>query len=493
MLALSKESGTFSEKIERAAKSGLTLAGASEEVQKRAATSLLVLADGVGTIDAYTEALDDAAGSTREMAEIQLDTLGNQLVIVKSAWEGLILEMLATEENLNGIKASLGGIILLLNAMTLKSSGAFVELERQSAITGAAIGQAFGSAKLTRELNELVRSMEKGNESVEEFFGFFKKGAIKDAFSGLGKDLWQQLFPTASADEVIEDLEDVEKLLKGLFHDTFTEEDQGAIMPDFGESYVSDETKERSKKDLEELLDLKEQKRQEDVANAKAAQDEITRIEEEAAARRKAIFGASFEAAGQIADTFANLFEAAKQKELSAAGDNAEKRLEIEKEYAKKQQAIAIAQALINTAEAITKTATSLPFPLSVPFIAALTASMAGQIALIKNQKFAKGEVDITGPLHSSGGIQAEIEGGESVINRRATAKHKSLLEAINSDDQIRIANAAGKERGLIIRGGADPYTRKLYELMRSKETYGEDNNYFYKHKGNMTFRVRKK
>lgn len=47
--------------------------------------------------------------------------------------------------------------------------------------------------------------------------------------------------------------------------------------------------------------------------------------------------------------------------------------------------------------------------------------------------KFEKGEVDISGPRHSQGGIKAEIEGGESVINRGATARSRETLKLINA------------------------------------------------------------
>ena len=77
---------------------GLDLAGATEEVQRRAATALLVLADGVGTIDDYTESLDNAAGSSQRMADIQLETLQGKVTILKSAWDRYILTLATSEE-----------------------------------------------------------------------------------------------------------------------------------------------------------------------------------------------------------------------------------------------------------------------------------------------------------------------------------------------------------------------------------------------------------
>jgi TP901 family phage tail tape measure protein len=63
----------------------------------------------------------------------------------------------------------------------------------------------------------------------------------------------------------------------------------------------------------------------------------------------------SLQQAGQLVNAFGQLFEAQKQKELSAAGQNAKKREEIEKKYARRQQFISIAQAVLNVAQGITK------------------------------------------------------------------------------------------------------------------------------------------
>lgn len=115
MLALSKESGTFSEKIERAAESGLDLAGASEEVQKRAATALLVLADGVDDVDRLTESFENAGGAAEELATKQLDTLHGQMTILTSAWNRFILSVTKSETKFRGIKGLLGGFSSILN------------------------------------------------------------------------------------------------------------------------------------------------------------------------------------------------------------------------------------------------------------------------------------------------------------------------------------------------------------------------------------------
>ena len=215
---------------------------------------------------------------------------------------------------------------------------------------------------------------------------------------------------------------------------------------------------------------------------------------DDATKRKRKIAADSFAHASNLTSTFSALFASAKEKELSAVGDNAKKREEIEIQFAKKEQALAIASATINGAEAVTQIWSKWAAnPVVAGIFTALAAgTVAGQIAIIKNQKFAEGEVDISGRSHSRGGIQAEIEGGESVINKRSTAKYKSLLQAINEDDQIRIMDAMARDKKINISGGGDPWNRKLYEFMSSKKDYGEDNEFYYIHKGNKTTRIHK-
>jgi len=115
MLALAQESGTFTEKIKKAAGAQLDLAGASAEVQKRAATAFLVITDGVREIEALTEALEDSAGAAAELASRQLDTLKGQVTILNSAWNRLIITVSQSEKGFKIIKNVLGGFSSIMN------------------------------------------------------------------------------------------------------------------------------------------------------------------------------------------------------------------------------------------------------------------------------------------------------------------------------------------------------------------------------------------
>lgn len=120
-------------------------------------------------------------------------------------------------------------------------------------------------------------------------------------------------------------------------------------------------------------------------------EDAKTAILRAAEDQRAQITQLAFDAALSITDTLANLYTAAKNRELKAAGDNATKKEQIEKKYAEKQKKISIAQAIINGALAITKAFADLG-PIAGAITSVLVAaSTAAQIAVISSQSFAQG------------------------------------------------------------------------------------------------------
>jgi len=118
------------------------------------------------------------------------------------------------------------------------------------------------------------------------------------------------------------------------------------------------------------------------------------------------------------------------------------KRARISKKAAKQQQAVSIAQAIVNVAQGITKTLASLPPPFAQIVAATVAAQGAVQIATIKSQKFAKGGI-LNGPSHAQGGIPmfskggafyGEAEGGEAVLTKGVMKNPAlaSMASAIN-------------------------------------------------------------
>ena len=125
-------------------------------------------------------------------------------------------------------------------------------------------------------------------------------------------------------------------------------------------------------------------------------------------------------------------------REIQLAGDDAIKKKAIEKNLAdevakiKRGQAIADkAQALFNIAISTAQNIVKGPSAL-IPLYIALGAIQAAAVAARPIPKFEKGGL-VKGPLHTQGGVLAELEGDEYITNRNATRKNRGLLEAINS------------------------------------------------------------
>jgi len=208
----------------------------------------------------------------------------------------------------------------------------------------------------------------------------------------------------------------------------------------------------------------------------KEKNDTINEQDRIAAEERKQIaFGVAF-AAADAANAALNFFqsnlEQKKQAELENENLTGKEREAIEKKYKKKQQRLAITQALINGSLAIISALATQPFiPLGVAAGAAATTAVGFQVATIKNQKFADGgEVTsgvFRGASHASGGIElsangvpiAEVEGNEGfyVVNKQDNPQAIAALSAINSQHgnafstPIRFAQDGGEiEKGAI-------------------------------------------
>jgi hypothetical protein len=142
----------------------------------------------------------------------------------------------------------------------------------------------------------------------------------------------------------------------------------------------------------------------------------------------------------------------------------AERKEEANKEAFEKQKRWNIAQALMNAALAITKLFTegTALNPATWVALGVTAATTAAEIAVIASQKYARGG-ELRGPSHAQGGIKGfvgnrhiEAEGGEVIINKRSSAKHRKLLSLINSDNGWGddFAHARGGRGRFFARGG---------------------------------------
>ena len=101
---------------------------------------------------------------------------------------------------------------------------------------------------------------------------------------------------------------------------------------------------------------------------------------------------------------------------------------------AKRDKALAIFEASINTASSIVKTGSNLGYPQAIPF--QITAAIIGglQIAAIASRpipRFKKGGM-VGGQSHEAGGTLIEAEKGEFVVNKSSVARHRDALDAMN-------------------------------------------------------------
>lgn len=166
----------------------------------------------------------------------------------------------------------------------------------------------------------------------------------------------------------------------------------------------------------------------------------------------------NFEMASQFVDVLSTMQEAAKNRELAAAGDDEKRKEEIMKKYGRKQKSLAIAQALINGALAVTNLMANVPMsalnPATWVGIGIAAASTAAQIALIASQPLAKGGLAYGKTLATVG----EYPGARS--NPEVIAPLDKLKNL------IKVNNMTGGPVEFILRGedlyGSQEYHRKL-------------------------------
>ena len=505
-IQLAKSGKDVSEGLRELTMGELGLADAVEAVKVRAATALTVLADSSDVMDEYTESLNHATDAAKEMADVQINTLQGSVTILKSSWDRLILSLASSEDQFIFLKAVIDGTSSGLKDMadrvedgidnTSKFDKALAELwqttkrsipiwgnmaMQQDIITAKLIEQKEAAKKLKDSFDDLTISIGGVAGFEKEVLEKVIKPETLAAFSKQLKDLKEQ-----RENASISEIGAINREITALDAKIKKYKEIGAILPPISEvqawydedieiDEVSWDTKDtRAEESLKFRRRMINQFRKERKEEEKEQADAAKAVED----LKQAKIQTTFDLANRLTTTFTSLFESQKQRELSAAGDNAEKRAEIEKKFAQKQQILALGQAVVDGASSILKTKATLGLPAAIPFMIADAALTAVQIGVIASQKFGEGEVDIHGPSHSRGGINAEIEGGESVINKRSTAKHRNLLEAINANDSASIANAAlqneafhevwgrTKVNEVSTRNNFDPNIKRMREIM---------------------------
>lgn len=334
------------------------------------------------------------------------------------------------------------------------------QLESKRQALGDEYAAYIDSANAIREYIKLVN---KPNPTTEQL------GLIESLEKKL-KELREsrdKAFSVSEINRFNQAIKETEKQLKKLiggegtgFKDIKPDDTASKIEKAFDQAW--DATTGKQKKSLDilnaGLEDHVEKFKKAEEAKKEAAKKAADEREEYEKRKQEAIVNTAIDAAQQI--LYATLLtreedfssrEAYYQKEIELAGDNdnakrnLEQRREIEEKQFRDRQLAAeksnsIKKILIDTAANVVRSIyNNGGIPLGLPFGYLAAALGAVQVATVR--KYKDGEVNIDGPgTSTSDSISARLSKGESVINAKATAASRNLLEAINDrkiDDRI--------------------------------------------------------
>ncbi|MGI6338903.1 MAG: hypothetical protein ACOXZV_05925 [Bacteroidales bacterium] len=169
--------------------------------------------------------------------------------------------------------------------------------------------------------------------------------------------------------------------------------------------------------------------------------------------------GQYFSYVSQLTGALTNLFSAQKERELKDAGNSVNKKAQIERKYAQKAKAMAVAQAVIGVAGAVINALQTKPFvPLGLAS-AALAGVLGGiQIATIKNQSFATGGI-VGGSSYMGDKVHAMVNSGEMILTR---SQQRNLFDMIGGGANITGGDVRFEIEGTKLVGVLSNYNRRI-------------------------------
>lgn len=461
---------------------------------KRGAVAGLVLAANVEEADRFTESYDNAAGSAEKMAEVMEDNVRGSMTKFSSAWEGLVLR---TNESEGAIKGFLDTMTTLVQAINTKGKPAIDSLfesrqietfgdkfkyasEQGVGFANALVIAMFGSKKEMQAINDEVSKFGeeqkalKDAENAERLKAEAEQKRIRDAEVAA---MEQQV---AAEEKIRDDAQKAQddRIKAATAAREATSKAQAKELTDYYKT-IDDITVGAAQTTSDQLVAIKKQ----EVVQTQAAIDAKAEYEKQSFKDifedNKEAIAANLQVLSDMTNALGDIFSAQKQRELNAAGDNAQKREEIERKYFKKEQTLAVGQAIINGALAVTKATaqTGILAPLVIPTIIAATAA---QVGLILSQKFAEGGFTGRGTYRDETGerVAGIVHENEFVIDKKNTQKYRPLIEAIHNDDPARIAELVANSNMHQVWGDMnksmagmtrqDPYTRLMYEVLKA-------------------------
>ena len=469
-------------------------------------------------------ALDGAAGSAKVMADIMQDNFKGAVDELSSAWEGLVLQLISTEEaekavrllsemirgqadamaesneqfvqgklSLDEYKESLLGMsglgilrsgediaeqyrnanIALADLRATQGKGVDAEyfrkqVEQQATVTQLLYDKLLIARKALEEFRD--RQSEVGDNAptadavnnlavaLDNVAGVDGSGEVRinniETLSNELKTLKEQIEKAAIGGGVFWNiLEKIDAKIKQLTAAQAMMKFADALIPDEEPESQALLNKITGELDAEnKLLDGKKEAHEEfDTWQSDQLEEQVqSQLDADVAAaesaeasdeRKRQSFLQYAQVVLQITDMIGEAIQAGYEVDLSNLKERLDQGLISEQEYDKEKRKIltkqndaakqvAIFQAIINTAVAITS---ALPnIPLSI-IAGVLGAVQIGMIIAQPTPQFAKGVVDLQGEgTGTSDSISAKLSKGESVITAKETSKHKGLLEAMN-------------------------------------------------------------
>lgn len=249
----------FREILKEISESQNQLTAANDAFGKRAAVSAVVLSNNIDATNELNEALINARGTSKELAEKELNTLDGSLKLLRSAWEGVIL---GTNEN-NKVSNSLRDTIRSLaeNLGTLISAvflGVKAFIAYKSALLAASLQQKIFNIQLfnTRKASLAARfGISKLTLSWVNFTRVLKANALGLIVTGLFLLSEALSASNKSLSESVEEMNDLNKEFANQQKEVLkTNEELKDLISTYDELKTKTELTEEENKKLEDTI-----------------------------------------------------------------------------------------------------------------------------------------------------------------------------------------------------------------------------------------------
>ena len=496
---------------------GIGLAKTLELTDKRSVSAFNTFLKGAEDARNLRDGITDVNDELQDMVDQRLDSFAGDVKALGSAWEGFLLSLkasgairevtqflkdailqvsnlgLAFRKFHKQTEEQLGRSFDLLNSLSNKQGQEFrAVVEQLDEINFAELSldpddyaAAFAEIRNVNEKESAALAAEyirRRHERNREEFAIAR--ATQERIARDEVDLQKK----ADADKLEADKEAAEEAAKIEKQRTkdFIAENRQRLKETEAIRDSLDEANEESNEALVELMDdwldqqqsqmmleleLDQQRYDAELRAWKEKEQEKTDFEKEQEAQRQQIRQQAWRAYDNAWELVYTIQRNRMDAELEQAGDNAKKREEIEKKYAEKQRRIALIEAIISTALAVTNALGSGPPPLNFVLAGVTAAAGALEVATIASQKFAKGGKvktgnELPGSRRGEDNTLALVKPGEAVVNEHQQIK-------LGGPKAFARAGVPGFAGGGMV-GGPAPSTSRIDSDIATRKMYGD-------------------